>query len=58
MLVSIREDRELIQSTNGNPLKAQVEKGTGGGGSRQIGKDCFQMTPQERKQYEWYVKKV
>ena len=32
-------------------------KETGGKGSRQSGKECPQMTPQERRQYEWYMKK-
>ena len=56
-LVSVREDRELIQSTIGNPVKVQEMEGIEGRGSRQEGKDSFQMTPQERKQYDWYVRK-
>ena len=31
-------------------------KGTGGGGSRQLDRDCLQMTPQEKRQYDWYMK--
>ena len=56
-LVSIREDRELSYLTGDNSVRAQVVKGIGGGGSRQLDKDCLQMTPQERKQYDWYVKR-
>ena len=39
-----------------NVLKFR-RKGTGGGGSRQLGNERLQMTPQERKQYEWYMKR-
>ena len=56
-LVSIREDRELSYLTDDNSVRAQVVKGIGGGGSRQSDKDCLQMTPQERKQYDWYVRR-
>ena len=55
--MSIREDRELIQSTIGNPVKVQEVEGIEGRGSKQEGKDSSQMTPQERKQYDWYVRK-
>ena len=56
-LVSIREDRELSYLTDDNSVKAQVVKGIGGGGSRQLDKDCLQMTPQEKRQYDWYVRR-
>ena len=48
-LVSIQEDRETTHTS----------VGIGGGReeSRHSGDECPQMTQQERKQYEWYMKK-
>ena len=56
-LVSIREDRELSYLTNGTSVGTQVVKGIGGGGSRRLDKNCLQMTPQEKRQYDWYVRR-
>ena len=56
-LVSIQEDRESSYPPNDGCVKIQKGKGTGGGGSRQLGNERLQMTPQERKQYEWYMRK-
>ena len=56
-LVSIREDRELTQSTIGNPVKTQEMEKVEERRVSQEGKNPPQMTPQERKQYEWYVRK-
>ena len=56
-LVSIQEDREFNYTPNNAGGETRYEKGTGGGGSKQAGSGCPQMTPQERKQYEWYMKK-
>ena len=67
--VSIREDRELgrgsenVGSSSVSPTgciskERQESERNGGGGSRQeSGKTCSQMTPQERRQYDWYIKK-
>ena len=55
--MSIREDRELSYSTNDTSVGTQVVKGIGGGGSRQLDKDCLQMTPQEKRQYDWYMRR-
>ena len=55
-LVSIQENRESTYTSDAGG-KIRGEKGTEGGGSRQSGNECVQMTPQERKQYEWYMKK-
>ena len=56
-LVSIQEDREFSYPPNDGCVEIQKGKATGGGGSRQLGNECLQMTPQERKQYEWYMRK-
>ena len=56
-LVSIQEDRESSYPPNDECVEIQKGKGTGGGGSRQLGNERLQMTPQERKQYEWYMRK-
>ena len=54
-LVSFQEDRE---STLSPKIKFPRRKeGTEGGGSRQLSNECLQMTPQERKQFEWYMRK-
>ena len=68
-LVSIREDRELdrIQERDGfssfTPTRDTAVKGrqalgeVGGGGSRQEdSRGCLQTTPQEKRQYDWYMK--
>ena len=55
--MSIREDRELSYLTHDDSVKTQVMKGIGGGGSRQSDRGCIQMTPQERKQYDWYMRR-
>ena len=56
-LVSIQEDRESTYTQNDAGSEIRCEEGTGGGGSRQSGNECPQMTPQERRQYEWYLTK-
>ena len=69
-LVSIREDRKLdeLEERNGSPSltlpssrpvrERQLLEEVGGGGSRQRGSsDSLQMTPQERRQYDWHMKK-
>ena len=56
-LVSIQEDRESACTPNDVGIEFRSVKGTGGGGSRRSENECPQMTPQERKQYEWYMKK-
>ena len=56
-LVSIQEDRESSYLPDDECVETQKGKGTGGGGSRQLGNERLQMTPQERKQYEWYMRK-
>ena len=68
-LVSIREDRELgvvseivgsssVRQVDCNIGKRQQSERNGGGGSRQEhGNTRSQMTPQETRQYDWYVKK-
>ena len=56
-LVSIQEDRESSYLPNDECVETQKGKETGGRGSRQLGNERLQMTPQERKQYEWYMRK-
>ena len=55
-LVSIQEDRESTHTSNVGG-KPRNEDGTKGGGSRQSKDGYSQMTPQEKRQYEWYMKK-
>ena len=66
-LVSIREDRELgrvsknVGSSSMSPTDCPVKENRelerdGGGGSRQSSTGP-PLTPQERRQYDWYVKK-
>ena len=55
-LVSVREDRES-NLANDTSVGARVRKGEREGGSRQLDEDCPQLTPQEERQYNWYLKK-
>ena len=56
-LVSIQEDRESTNNPRDVGDEGRYVKGTEGEGCRQSGNECPQMTLQERKQYEWYMKK-
>ena len=56
-LVSIREDRELTQSATGNSVETREMKQVEGRRVSQERNGSFQMTPQERRQYECYERK-
>ena len=56
-LVSIQEDREIIHTPVGISDDIKCVRKNEREGSRQSGDECPQMTQQERKQYEWYMKK-